>query len=218
MTREQVVKLGYFTSMQRANARLLLMRNAGLLHLVRLNPSLDTRQHLYSVARSATDFLDSKIASLLTARSVTPRHVDHALATVNMRIELMRLGMTRWLPEPQIRHRYSRNAGVSTRIEEFRPDGLAKFGSDCVFVEIDRGHVSSPRMKVKLGTYRAYVRHGPFKATYEQDQATLLIVTTGRIRKRHIERHLSAASPVAVAVETFESLSRISSLAEVRFQ
>lgn len=218
MTREQIVKLGYFTSVQRANARLLELRKVGLLRTVRLNPSLETRQFLYAVAGPARDFLDSRVVALLSARSFTPRHVDHALAVVDVRIALQTLGMDRWLPEPQVRHRYQIREGSIRRTEDFRPDGLAMIDGKLVFVEVDRGHVSMPRMKLKLETYRGYVRHGVFKAIYGQEKAFLLIVTSAKIRKRRIGHQINSASPVVVAVETFDSISRATSLSEIPLQ
>lgn len=217
MTREQIVGLGYFASLQRANARLLMLRKAGLLNLVRLNPSVETRQHLYAVSRSAIDFLDARIGSLLAARSITPRHVDHSLAVVDIRIKLLGLGMASWLAEPQVRHRYSIASGSQTRTEDFRPDGLARFHNDLVFVEADRGNVSLSRMKLKLASYASYSKRGAMKATYGVNAARLLIVTTGSLRKSHLIRIVHLAGPFSVGLETYHSLAARQTIDEVPF-
>ncbi len=214
MTREQIVRLGYFASLKRANARLLELRKAKLLRLVHLSPTMETRRHIYAVASGAAPYLDERVASLLRSRSSRPRHLEHSLAALNVRIELARLGADRWLAEPQVRHRYHLTQGARRQVGDFRPDGLAFFGKIALFVEVDQGQVSLPRLKQKLKTYREYARCGAFASTYGEMAPRLLIVTTGALRKRHISAILSVAAPVPVAVETHPSLTGRNSLME----
>lgn len=215
MTREQIVRLGYFTSLQRANARLLELRKAGLLRLVHLSPTLETRRHIYAVASGAAPYVDERVASLLRSRSSRPRHIEHSLAVVNVRLELARLGVDRWLAEPQARHRYQVAQGSRRLACDFRPDGLAMVGNAAIFIEADQGQTSLPRFREKLKTYSEYVRHGTFASTYGAKEAYLLVVTTGALRKRHLSAILSAAAPVPATVETHLSLAGRASLAEV---
>lgn len=215
MTRAQVVGLGYFTSTSRANARLLQLRQARLLRRIEPSALIAAREHLYAVGRPAEAVLDTRVARLLAARSFTPRFIDHALATVNLRIALKRLGMTRWWAEPQVRHTYEVRVGASVRTEDFRPDGLALIGGLFAYVEVDRGNASRARIAAKFTSYRAYHERGLFAATFGAPSFAVLIATTGRLRKRHLLEAVPASLPFPVAVATEADINAAASFQEV---
>jgi len=212
MSRDQVVRLGYFGSVQRANARLLALRRAKLLALIAPELGLELRQHLYHVTRKAAPWLQPRIASLVTARRETPQFIEHALGIVHVRIELQRLGLLRWLAEPQIRHRYETSSSGVRRLEDFRPDGLAVLPSGHWFIELDRGHVSLTRMRERLNAYERYVRSGLFGTVYSSESANLLIVTTGRLRSSHLQRLVPCAPGLTVRIMGMEELRRLTTL------
>jgi len=215
MTRVQITSLGYFPSASRASARLVKLQRAGLIRQVQPSPFIVSKEHLYVVAKGAMSVLDSRIARLLVARSFTPRFIDHALATVNLRCTLLRLGLEAWWAEPQIRHTYEVRIGSRSRVEDFRPDGLALIDGLYIFVEVDRGNTSLPRFIAKLSSYSAYLDRVLFAQTYPAEAFTLLVSATGHLRKRHLLAALPKSLRFPVFVTTESEVKQATSLAEV---
>lgn len=215
MTREQIIRLGYFESVSRANARLFKLRHAGLVRLVQPTDFVTSRSHLYTASQKAAQMLDNRVARVLEARSFTPRFIDHSLATVDLKCELRRLGMTAWRAETQVRHTYEVRTGTTRRVEDLRPDGLAFFGDRLVFVEVDRGHTSRPRIKAKLELYQSYLARGVFGTTYSTHSFHLLVTTTGSLRKRHLIQSKPKGLHFGLSIRTHEEIRSFTTIAEV---
>ncbi len=209
MTSQQTVALGYFSSLSRANRRLLTLVRAGLLERVTVNASFQARKALYRASKHARGSIDQRVATLLARRRCSPLQLDHSLAAVDVRIKLRDLRMDRWLAEPQCRHKYTIQRGSLTQAEDFRPDGVATFREWLVFVEVDRGTVSLARFKAKLDGYATYVRSGVLVETYGQVQPVLLVVTTGALRQRHLMHSLPSKFPMPARIHTSTSFQLI---------
>ena len=139
--------------------------------------------------------------------------IDHSLAVVETRIKLKALGITAWMAEPQCRHQYVICQGSVRRAEDVRPDGLAKFGDQCLFVEVDRGNVSLPRIRAKFASYGEYVRSGAFGETYGAIQPAVLLITTSARRKLSVSRQVPKHCPLPVFIHqasTFDAFSKTS--------
>jgi len=215
MTRDQIISLGYFTSISRANRRLLTLLKSGLLERVAVNASAEPRQALYRASKRVREHFDSRVVALLSSRRISPMQLDHSLAVVDTRIKLRALGMTGWLSEPQCRHRYVVSQGSVRRTEDVRPDGLARFDKRYLFIEVDRGSVSLPRIKAKLVAYGVYSRSGMMSETYGPIQPAILFVTTGLLRKRNLVGSIPDGFPMRVFVHTGLSFQACSSVTEL---
>lgn len=211
LSRDQVIALGFFKSVPRANARLGGLYRVGLLGRAQLEPTLAFVQSLYYVRKAAIEFLDERVANLVAARKLCPTFIQHALMVVNVRLVLERCGGADWLHECQIRHRYKVNSGQE---EDFRPDGMMTFGHTMLFIEADRGNASLKRIKGKLETYENYVDHGLFQQTYGASSLALLFVTTGYRRSRSVYE-IARDSNIRVSIRTTSQMSNLSSIAEI---
>jgi hypothetical protein len=180
LSRDQVVNLGYFGTVTRANSRLRGLVRLGLLQV------LATPYHgqfLYSAGRKAWEVVGERIAALLTARKASPQFVQHALAVTDARIALVSRGFNTWRFEQQVRHRFKyRSESV-----DLRPDGLAISGGRFLFVELDLGHTSKEKWRHRFQGYSLFLESGAFEASFGKPFFEVLIVTTGDLRKRHID-------------------------------
>ena len=217
MTREQIVRLGYFSSVSRANRRLLRLVKAGCLSRVVVTTSAEPRKAVYRASKGLHSVIDSRIVALLASRRTTAMQIDHSLAVVEVRIKLRALGVTTWMAEPQCRHQYVVSRGSARRTEDVRPDGLAKFGDKCFFVEVDRGNVSLPRIRAKFASYGEYIRSGAFGEAYGALQPAVLLVTTSARRKLSVTRQVPKHCPLPVFIHqasTFDAFSKTSEVAQ----
>lgn len=207
-TTKRLVSLGLFGSIPRCNARLLSLRSAGFLRTVAACPLHSSQEFIYMAGTRAQEIVVPRVASLLRGRSITPRFVDHALAVLDIRIILENRGFSGWLHEQQIRHRYRLRTGPHVAHEDFRPDGLIYSQHHPVFIEADRGNASRSKLAAMIESYRQYDQSGLFESTYKTEQFTLLVVTTGPLRKQHLESLISPSIPFRTVVCTLESLDR----------
>jgi hypothetical protein len=215
MTREQIVTLGYFTSISRANRRLLTLVKSGYLERIRVNSAAEPRKALYRASQTASAAIDPRVTALLSSRRVSAMQLDHSLAVVDARIKLKTLGMDRWLAEPQCRHQYTVSQGLRRVSEDVRPDGVARFGDRLLFVEVDRGNVSLSRIKAKLQAYATYQRSGMLNETYGPIDPAILIITTATLRKRNIAGVIPHNVPFPIYVHTVTGFRACTTLSEV---
>lgn len=210
MSRDQVMKLGYFASIPRANARLCPMTSLKLLKRLQRIELRDSRQSLYCTTAKAADLLDERVANLVRDRKHTPRFIDHSLMVVDVRVELQRLGGLAWRSEVEVRHRYS----YGGRQNEFRPDGLIFVAGNCLFVEADRCNASRQALTESFSSYDRYAASGVFQAVYRQAGFRVLVVTVGKRRALSIHA-LAKKHRVAVSVVTLDELKSAAILREV---
>lgn len=194
LSRDQVIGLGYFSTVTRANSRLRELVKLG--YLAKLSTPFMT-QHMYVPGNKAPEIVDYRIANLIRGRGESPRFIQHALNTTNVRITLIAKGATDWRFEQQL---WRNIEGL-----EVRPDGLAITTKLPMFIEIDLGHVSPQKFKSKLLSYEALTISGQCKPLYGFDKFRLLTVTTGTKRAKSLSRLLPNPS-FDHLVQTFEDL------------
>lgn len=204
LSRDQIIRLGFFQSVPRANARLGGLVGLGLLKRFQFEPNVSFFQSIYYARQAAGRYLEGPVANLLAARKVTPQFAQHSLAVAEVRIELSKRFEIRWLHECQVRHRYAVPDG---KVDDFRPDGLAISSGAFLFVEVDRGNVSFPRLKDKLRSYSRYLQTGLFEHVYHEPRFSLLIATSGVVRAKRIHA-ITRGMGFDISVVPFSDLPR----------
>lgn len=194
VSRDQLLALGYFGSVTRANTRL---RGLVQERFVTRLTTVFYGQSLYSAGPLAEEVVGERIGPLLASRSGSPRFIQHALTTNNVRIKLIEKGAKAWRFEQQVH----REVGGHT----LKPDGLALTTSTPLFVEVDLGHVAPQKFKEKLTTYQALSRGDLCKSLYGFEGFRLLTATTGPRRARHL-RSLLPSPGFDYLVQTFDEL------------
>jgi hypothetical protein len=137
---------------------------------------------MYRAGPLAAVVAGERIAVLLSGRAPSPRFVRHALAVTEVRLAVEARGLA-WRFEPQVRAEFEWRG---KRLEA-RPDGVGLSADRVVFVEADLGNVSLGSFAKKLKGYAAYVDSGACRTAYGDARPEILAVTTGALRKRHLE-------------------------------
>ena len=181
LSRDQIIALNYFGSVTRTNTRLRELRSEGF---VRPIATPFFAQHLYCVGAQAHSVLSERISSLVAARTGSPRFLQHALCVTNVRIALLRRGATAWRFEQQAHSRFEWKGQTL----EVRPDGLAIFGDRITAVEVDLGHVAPAKVREKFSALDKFIASGSCRAQWMVEACKLLVVTTGPLRARRLER------------------------------
>jgi len=179
LSRDQIIKLGYFASVSRCNRTMQRLRDAGLASVI-VTPLAN--QRFYVAGSKAPAVVGERIAALLTGRNRTPRFIQHAVAVTDVRLALMDRGLADWRFEGQLWQSFS----FGIRTVEVRPDGLIHRNGLPVLIEVDLGHVSAPKYALKLDAYRRYVQGGTFQSSYHSETMRVLTVTTGSLRLKHL--------------------------------
>ena len=136
LSRDQLLDLGYFTTVTRVNTRLRELIGAGLVK--RLSTPFFT-QSLFVASSAAVEVVGERVAPLLAGRSGSPRFLQHSLSVTSARIVLLKRGASAWRFEQQLRTSFS----VGGKLMEVRPDGVAVFPEKGLLaVEVDLGHVN----------------------------------------------------------------------------
>jgi hypothetical protein len=198
MSRDQLISLGYFTSVTRANTRLRELRCEGFIRRLE-TPFFG--QSLYMARWKAADITGNPVRSLLKNRSQSPRFLQHALAVTNLRIKLTQGQNTSWRFEQQLWTTFD----YAGRSYEVRPDGLALVTEPTV-VEVDLGHVSPKKFAEKLKAYDAFTRSGMCRKAWQFQTFTLLVVTTGKRRASSLRSLLPESAPFAISASTLSEL------------
>lgn len=199
MGRDQLISLGYFSSVTRANTRLRQLREMGFVR------SLTTPFHgqlLYCSGPKAIQLVGERISPILKGRLGTPRFIQHAICTTNVRIELAKRGSMSWCFEQQLQSKF-RFAG---REFEVKPDGMSLFESEAVFVEVDLGHVNPSKFRQKLLAYDALQMSGESARRWSIANFSLITVTTGSLRARRLLKLAPPSSSFEFSCQTFEEL------------
>lgn len=199
LSRDQIIALGYFDSVNRANRRL-----SGLLR-ERFLKALDTPYHsqrLYIAGENASGVVGERIAHMLSARTPSPRFLQHSLAVTNVRAALLKRGWTDWRFEQQIRD----SVAVRDKIYEIRADGLINSPSGPIFIEADLGHVSRLNFGRKVEGYEKYASTGRHAVAFRGEVVRVLVVTTGQLRLAHLKESCKNSSYVSFKFMTFEEL------------
>ena len=198
LSRDQLLQLGYFSTVTRLNTRIRGLIEAGLVK--RLETPFFT-QSLYMASPSASEVVGLRIGPLLAARSGSPRFLQHALSVTNTRITLAQKGASAWRFEQQLKTLFV--SGGKTH--EVRPDGLAMFpGKGLLAVEVDLGHVNPAKFAERVRAYEAFIATGECTRAWGEPSFRLLTLTTGTLRAKHLARFVTEGSPLVNDVLTFD--------------
>lgn len=197
LSRDQILELGYFSSICRVNARLHELAET---KLVRRLETPFFHQSLYIAGCLAHEVVGVQVSRLLERRVGSPRFVRHALSVGSVRIALCRKG-GEWRFEQQL----WRQIASAKRIE-IRPDGLLLTSSLPIFLEVDLGHVAPAKFKEKVLGYQALTHSGHCRDLYGFDHFRLLTITTGTLRARHLRQTLPQNPGFDFLCQTFEEV------------
>ncbi|MBV6459371.1 MAG: hypothetical protein HONBIEJF_02519 [Fimbriimonadaceae bacterium] len=198
LTRDQLIKLGYFGSVTRANTRLRELGREGLVHRLQ-TPFFN--QSIYTVGHKATEVVGERIAKILRRRSPSPRFLQHALLVTDTRIALLSKDGGTWHFEQQLWRQLSSGNQV-------RPDGLL-VSLGATFVELDMGHVDPKKFRTKLLNYQELALSGQCSNLYGFDRFSLTTVTSGKTRARHLNRLTPSDAGYEHKVQTFAEVGVI---------
>lgn len=199
LSRDQIIQLGYFSTVTRANTRLRMLRAAGFVSAL---PTPFHGQFLYTVGPRAKRVIGERISTVIESRRGTPRFLQHSLMTTNCRIALSEHGWHSWRFEAQLRRSFT----VWGQRFEVRPDGMMTFGEKATCIEVDMGHTAPSKFAERLITYDLFQCTDEAMRQWGTGNLSILTVTTS-IRRAHALGILSPKdSSVAHEVRTFESL------------
>lgn len=148
LSRDQVIRIGYFTSISRANRRLTALTEEGYL---RIYDSPFAGQRLYWIGRQSLPYLSVDVQKLVGGRVGSPRFLRHSLAVTEVRLALLAQGATAWRYESELWRKF-KVQGVNY---EVRPDGSVRNGQISTFIEVDMGNVSQSKFEAKIDAYKA---------------------------------------------------------------
>lgn len=199
--RDDLIDFGYFSSVPRCNARLLALRSEGLLKARTELGGMELRATLYHCTskgvRIAAEVLDiSQDEAIEIHRSgIRELAIKHALRCNDLRSRFLKelsdcddLRLESWSQELLCHHEFQ----VSGKSVVIKPDGLATLSSSCgvcqLFIEVDLGNASIPKIREKLLRYQIYTSSGAFTDAYESANFKVLLVTTDERRLAHLQR------------------------------
>ncbi|MHB8636065.1 MAG: replication-relaxation family protein [Fimbriimonadaceae bacterium] len=199
LSRDQIIDLGYFSSVTRANSRLRELRKAGLIRVLE-TPFFG--QFLYAATPKAQDFVGERIGRLIASRSGSPRFLQHALAVTSVRSTLLARGACDWRFEQQLRTGFC----FLGRDWEVRPDGLVFIKDQPTVLEVDLGHVAPSKFADKLRSYDAFIASGECRPRWRFESFSVLTITTGPIRAKRLTHLVPNQSRFPFTCLTFERL------------
>lgn len=185
--REQVMIVAGFSSITRANKRLLALTRAGFLRRFFLG---------FSGARKALYALSPKGANAARVSRRGPRRPQETMLVADYFTEhqltingLYCILKFRPIPLPQIRfHRWQSFHEPVMPASNLIPDGYVEFttpaGIVACFLEIDLGHESRTVWKEKARRYVQLALSGKYPQTFGQERFRVLVITTSE-RKLH---------------------------------
>lgn len=167
VTRDQLMRLGLFTSATRAKARLKILTDHGV---------LTARPH--AVSETAVRFVYLPGPQLVDRGSrrrfaqASPFFVDHQLGLVDIRIAFERATLVeRWLSEKDLTQTVP---GITPDAYVEYAVGTARYAA---FVEYDRGTETLSRIAHKVRAYTQFAFSGAFEQRFKRRYFRLLLVT-----------------------------------------
>ncbi len=199
LSRDQILKLGYFGSVTRLNSR---MRTLRANRLVSISDTPFFNQYLYLAGKKASEIVGNRVARMMMSRAPTPRFVQHALAVTEVRIALQAHGYTDWRFEAQLTHSFLWGGKQWV----IRPDGMVRTEGMPVLLEVDMGHVDPGKFAHKLKGYQAFLESGELFRTWTERQLSVLTITTGTLRRRRLEQRVPRGCDLHFQFDTFDNL------------
>lgn len=199
--RDDLIDFGYFSSVPRCNARLLALRSEGLLKTRTELGGMELRAALYQCTskgvRIAAEVLDiSQDEAIEVHRSgIRELAIKHALRCNDLRSRFLKelrasqeLRLDGWSQELLCHHEFQ----VSGKSVVIKPDGLATLSGQSnirqLFIEVDLGNASIPKIREKVLRYKTYSSSGAFSEAYDSERFKVLLVTTDERRLSHLQR------------------------------
>ena len=183
LSRDQIMQLGYFSTVTRINTRL---RELCQIRLVRRIETPFFGQALYAAGKRAGNVVGERIGPIIAARGDSPRFLQHALQVTNTRIALMARGATAWRFEQQLWTTFE----YQGKDYQVRPDGLAILTTGATAIEVDLGNVAPEKFATKLKAYNAFVASGVCESLWNVPTFRILTVTTTKPRALRLSRAL----------------------------
>jgi hypothetical protein len=214
----QLVALGRFGSVCRANRRLRLLFDGGYLRRTFVAAGAYAAETIYllgsagaSVAAEET-CLDYTELQRQGRRQPERMFLEHHLAVLAVRLAAedipLNAVLLEYRSETECRHEYTLR-GERVLI---KPDGflLVEQANQAFafFVEVDRGTVSLPQMRELFGRYRRYGSDGAFGAAYDLPSFEVLVVTSAGDRRIAHLADLAHKARLPVRLATFDDLHR----------
>jgi len=197
LTREQVMRLGLFTSKTRANERLKRLTDAGLLAIRQQAVSQRGVRLVYLPGRELANSRDAR--RRLTEASEL--FLAHQLGLIDVRIAFERhVQVSRWWSEAEL-------AALSLGVI---PDGLVEYTvgglAYAAFVEYDRGTETVGRFTRKVRTYADLAFSGRFERTFARKYFRVLALTDSLRRLSNLS---AAVAQVTDRIVRFSLLSEL---------
>ena len=220
-SRGQLMALGYFKSVSRANRRLRRLFDCNYLRRTQIASGPYCLETVYLLGAKGVSVVAE---AAITNRLELSRHshrppqrtfLEHHLGVLSLRISIQltppEIRLIEFLTEPECRHEYEVVKGKRKLKRTIKPDGFAVVQyCDCrfvFFIEFDRGNCSIPQMRGVFERYAAYVREGAFQSVYSEKTFEVLLVTTAG--KRRVDHLVAVAKSheVNVRFATMEDLT-----------
>ena len=240
MLRSQIQTL-HFGSVQRANARLLQLFQAG--YIVRAEMPIPTSQGVSSGYQFAY-LLGSKAIPYVAAttgidpelirqqlRKGTPGYLLHTIEIVNFRLSVEtaarsnpEIELIQFVPERLCRHSYRyrlHEQGAETwHTEVYKPDAVVLLSSrgqkSGYSVEIDLGHTNSKEFMTKLQIHTRYSQTPElFENRYGMKKKGILVITTGSLRKANLLSLAEKTDCKLVRITTFDELRKLGAFEKI---
>ncbi|BBO23184.1 MAG TPA: hypothetical protein DCQ94_06755 [Nitrospira sp.] len=221
ISRGQLMELGFFSSVSRANRRLRLLVEGKFLRRTFVATGPQQNSTIYVLGPAGVDVavednsFDPIEMKRHGRRSPERMYLEHHLGVVSIRLVAIRessdLRLLRYIAEPDCRHEYE--VVVRGRVIKrlMKPDALAVFAHGdsmlSVYIEFDRGNTSLPQMAALFARYEAYWAETAYQSAYETDIpfTVALVTTAGRRRIDNLSR-LTRRAAVSVTFTTFAQL------------
>jgi len=191
LTRLQFIRLGYFGSKTRANARLASLVRFGYLSRQSLPALAGTTQALYFVGPRAASLLD-KPAELVRQQRTRLKRVAELFLEHQLRLNDVRLAFaTRselktesWLTDTTLRER---QLGL---IPDAYVEYICAGKSFSAFVELDRGTETLARWQGKTKAYLQVALSGRYQAAFGRRYFRVLVVALTAARLEHLRQEI----------------------------
>lgn len=225
LTLEDAVGLGHFGSRSRAQRRMALLTEQGLLRRF-LAPDLGSLTFYYTLGRRAASLVSSRLELELEQvrrfirADCTPSLLRHASAITGFRIALQRaaarqseLGLERWLPERLIREEYELEVGGRWQRCQFRPDAFFRVSWNQRYfpfmLEVDCGNAGRKAWQRTVNSYARHQASGLFSERYGQERFQAMVITTTSTRLMHLMEIAGEQQEVAFLGTTRSEIAQL---------
>lgn len=211
LSRDHLIRLGYFGSISRANLVLRRLVDAGSVR--RVFPALGSygAQALYAVGPNATALVAARFGIeasevvRLARKDPARLHIDHTVRVNDVRLMLHEAAAKesvgfRWVSEVFARHEYEVREGGTWKSRILKPDAFftltdAAGAASHFLLEVDLGHVGRPNWTRSIRQCEQHAALGLLPEAYGVEEARVLTITSGgTLRLRHLSEPVPEGS------------------------